>query len=395
MKLFEDLTKEQLIKDLMKFRQRIEELEKIAEDGKKHLDELHKTRAMYEGLFEFAPDAIVVVDRQGRIVQANKQLERMFGFTREELFEADHDILLPERFREKHKVHREKFMAEPRVRLMGTGLDLYGRRKDGNEFPVDIALGILRPLQNENDIVVVAVIRDVTERKQREERLISMNRELDTFAHAVSHDLKAPLRRIEGFIQALSEDYSDKLDEKGKDYIQRARSASQRMQILTDALLHLSRFSTGELHRSPVYLSDEVKTAAAELAKTSPGRRVEFVIAEDVKAEADPAMVHIVLENLLENAWKFTGKKPVARIEFGATRIDGKNAYFVRDNGSGFDMQQVDGLFTPFRRLHSEAEFPGIGIGLATVQRVIQRHGGRIWAEGEVDKGATFYFTFD
>jgi PAS domain S-box-containing protein len=395
MKQFEDLTKEQLINDLVKFRQRIEELEKFAEDSKKHLDELHKTRAMYEGLFEFAPDAIVVVDRQGRIVQANKQLERLFGYTREELFEADHDILLPERFREIHKAHRAKYMAEPRVRPMGTGLELYGRRKDGSEFPVDIALGVLKPMQNESDIVVLAVIRDVTERKQREEKLVAMNRELDTFAHAVSHDLKAPLRRIEGFIQALSEDYSDKLDEKGKDYILRARAASQRMQNLTDALLQLSRFATGELHRSPVYLSTMVKTAAAELAQTSRGRLVEFVIAEDVKAEADPAMLHIVLENLIENAWKFTAKKPEARIEFGATRIDGKNAYFVRDNGSGFDMQHMEGLFTPFRRLHSEDEFPGIGIGLATVQRVIQRHGGRIWAEGEVDKGATFYFTLD
>jgi len=172
-------------------------------------------------------------------------------------------------------------------------------------------------------------------------------------------------------------------------------AASQRMQNLTDALLGLPRFAFDKMHRSTVYLSTLAQTAAANLAKFQPERKVETIIADDVKAEGDPSMLWIVIENLIGNAWKFTEKKPLAKIEFGMKQHDGKTVYFVRDNGAGFNMEYAYKLFNPFQRLHSEDEFPGLGIGLATVQRIIQRHGGHIWADGEVDKGATFYFTLN
>jgi PAS domain S-box-containing protein len=392
-----DIAKEQLIKDLIKLRQRINELEKIEEDKKRYVEELSKTKAMFEGLFEFAPDAILVVDREGRIVQANKQVERLFGYTREELLNADHDMLLPERFREKHREHRRGFMSDPHVRPMGTGLELFGRKKDGTEFSVDISLG---PLQKHNGIVVLAVVRDVTERKKAEKILLETkaelelsNKALEQFAYAVAHDLRAPLRSIDGFIRILSEDYSEKLDELGRDYICRVRTGATKMTELINALLSVSSFTRGPLHRSKVSLSTLAKTAAAELAKNQPGRRVEFVIAEDVNAEGDPVLLKMVVDNLIGNAWKFSEKLPAARIEFGVTQSNGKSIYCVKDNGAGFNMEFVDRLFAPFQRLHSADEFPGLGIGLTTVQRIIDHHGGRIWAEAEVNKGATFCFT--
>jgi PAS domain S-box-containing protein len=397
MKTPDELTKEQLINDLIKMQQRIDELEKIEEDKKRYVEELSRTKAMYEGLFEFAPDAIVVVNREGRIVQVNKQAERTFGYTREELLSADHDILLPERFREKHREHRRGFISEPRVRPMGTGLELYGRKKNGEEFPVDISLG---PLQMKNDIVVLAVVRDVTERKQAEQKLLETKAELERsntaleqFAYSVSHDLRAPLRHIDGFIRILSKDYSEKLEERGRDLIRRVQTGAERMTEIVDALLGLSRFARGPLSRSKVDLSTFAKTVAAELAKTRPERRVEFVIAEDVSAEGDAGMLRIVIENLMGNAWKFSEKRPVARIEFNVTLTDEKAVYCVKDDGAGFNMEYANKLFGPFQRLHAAHDFPGLGIGLATVQRIIHRHGGRIWAEAEVDKGATFCFT--
>ncbi len=393
----EDITKEQLINDLIKLRQRINELETIEEDKKRYVEELHKAKSMFEGLFEFAPDAIIVVNHEGRIVQANKQVERLFGYAREELLEAEHDILLPERFREKHREHRRGFMADPHVRPMGTGLELFGRKKDGTEFPVDISLG---PLQMTNDIVVLAVIRDVTERKNAENILLETkaelersNKALEQFAYAVAHDLRAPLRSIDGFIRILSEDYSEKLDELGRNYMGRVQHGAARMIELINALLSVSRFTLGPLSRSKVSLSTLAKIAAAEFAKSQLERRVEFMIAEDVYAEGDPVLLKIVIENLVSNAWKFSSKRPVARIEFGVTQSNGKAVYYVKDNGAGFNMEYADRLFAPFQRLHSENEFPGLGIGLSTVQRIIDHHGGRIWAEAEEDKGATFYFT--
>lgn len=228
---------------------------------------------------------------------------------------------------------------------------------------------------------------------ERTALLEAANKELEAFAYAVSHDLRTPLRGIDGFSLALLEDYADKLGAEGKDYLQRVRAGAIKMGQLIDALLNLSRLTRGELKRAPVDLSALAKAAIDELRKLDPGRRVEFIVSEEVTAQGDPAMLRAVMDNLFANAWKFTGKADAARIEFGVRRVDGKTAYFVRDNGTGFDMSYSNKLFTAFQRLHGTDEFPGLGIGLATVQRIIRRHGGSVWAEGEVKKGATFYFT--
>jgi signal transduction histidine kinase len=219
------------------------------------------------------------------------------------------------------------------------------------------------------------------------------NRELEAFSYSVSHDLRAPLRGMDGFSQALLDDYGDKLDETGKDYLRRVRNGSQKMGRLIDDLLALSRVTRRNLTREQVDLSSVAESVADELKQAAPGRDVEFRIAPDVRVKGDKDLLRIALQNLLGNAWKFTAKKPRARIEFDVAENNGTRAYFIRDDGAGFDMEYADKLFQPFTRLHGENEFDGTGIGLATVQRIIHRHGGRIWAEGAVENGATVYFT--
>ncbi len=228
---------------------------------------------------------------------------------------------------------------------------------------------------------------------ERTAELAAVNKELKTFAYSASHDLRAPLRSIAGFSQALLEDYADKLDAEGLDYLHRVQAAAQRMGQLIDDLLKLSRVTRAEMRRETVDLSQMARTIAEELRKAQPERQVEFVIAEGLIAHGDAHLLQVALANLLDNAWKFTSKKPHARIEFGSTQHGGERVYFVRDNGAGFDMAYVGKLFGAFQRLHSTAEFEGTGVGLATVQRIIHRHGGRVWAEGAVKQGATFYFT--
>ncbi|MGB7542146.1 MAG: ATP-binding protein, partial [Burkholderiales bacterium] len=218
-------------------------------------------------------------------------------------------------------------------------------------------------------------------------------KELEAFSYSVSHDLRAPLRHIDGFGQILLEDYAGKLDDEGRRHLQRVREASQRMAQLIDDLLNLSGITRAEMRRETVDLSRMAEMAAEALRKTDPQRAAEIVIEKGLTAEADERLLRVALDNLLGNAWKYAGKRPRARIEVGRTDRDGKTAYFVRDNGAGFDMAYAHKLFGAFQRLHSVSEFPGTGIGLATVQRIIHRHGGQIWAESAVDKGATFYFT--
>jgi signal transduction histidine kinase len=225
--------------------------------------------------------------------------------------------------------------------------------------------------------------------------LEAANKELEAFNYAVSHDLRMPLTSIDGFSQALLEHYTDTLDAQGQDYLQRIHRATQRMADLIDALLALSQVTRAALLREAVDVSALAQAMAADLQRREPTRQVEFIIADGLVASGDTRLLGVVLENLFSNAWKFTARQPWARIEFGGLppQHGGAPVFFVRDNGVGFDMADADKLFRAFQRLHGRTEYPGTGVGLATVQRIIQRHSGRIWAEGAVGQGATFYFT--
>src|SRR5207249_7824469 len=223
--------------------------------------------------------------------------------------------------------------------------------------------------------------------------LLAANAELDAFAYSVSHDLRAPLRSIDGFSQILLEDYAGKLDEAGQEALRRGRAARTGVGRCVDDLVKLAWVTRAELRTEVVDLSGMARDIAAELRRTTPERRVEFAIAQGLEARGDSRLLRVVLENLLRNSWKYTAKQAQPRVEFGSVDGNGERAFIVRDNGAGFDMKYADKLFGAFQRLHSAAEFEGTGVGLATVRRIINRHGGRIWAEGAVDQGATFYFT--
>ncbi len=251
------------------------------------------------------------------------------------------------------------------------------------------------------------LIREVAERKraendtrslnsqlvQRSAQLEASNKELEAFSYSVSHDLRAPLRGIDGFSQAVLEDYDDKLDDSGRSYLQRVRAASQRMSQLIDAMLNLARLTRADIHTQDFDMSTIVAEILDDLQKMEPEREVTCVVAHDLYATADPKLLRAVLENLLGNAWKFTRLQEAPCIEFGHGQYKGQAAFFVKDNGAGFDMTYSHKLFGTFQRLHAYTEYPGVGVGLATVHRIIQRHGGQIWAEGAVDEGATFHFT--
>jgi PAS domain S-box-containing protein len=371
------------------------------------ITERERAEHRFRDLLESAPDAIVIADKEGRIVLANSQAHQWFGYERNELNGQPVDILLPERFRERHAGHRANYLAAPRTRPMGSGLSLFGRRKDGSEFPVEISLS---PIETADGVWTTGVIRDITQRRRNEEYILRLNeelqqraveleatnRELAAFSYSVSHDLRAPLRSIDGFGQALLEDCADRLDEQGRQYLQRIRNATQRMGMLIDDLLMLSRVTRAEMRREAVDLTQLTQSVITGLEVTEPGRKVEYRLQTGMTADGDPRLMRIVLENLLNNAWKFTRHADPARIEISArTDESGTRVYCVRDNGVGFDMTYADKLFGAFQRLHSPSDFPGTGIGLATVQRIIHRHGGRVWAESESGRGASFYFTLD
>ena len=362
---------------------------------------------MYRTLVENLPAAVAVCDSQAKLVYASRQFSVLFGANSSGELIGIHGLALiaPE-----DKKQVAQIIQQSMSRGAEKSRELPCRRLDGSRFMAKVNATTLRNERGEVDSLIL-IVQDITERKQAEDEIRALNRELDqrvrertaeleasnreleSFAYSVSHDLRAPLRAIDGFCQALMEDYHDQLDAQGRDYLDRVSAAARRMARLIDDLLEISRVTRKSMRRERVDLSALAREIAGQLREAQPERDAAFIIGEGVEAFGDPLLLRLALDNLLNNAFKFTTGRPRALIEFGAREQSGQTAYFVGDNGVGFDMAYADNLFVPFQRLHTRSQFPGSGIGLATVQRIVHRHGGRVWGEGRVDRGATFYFT--
>jgi PAS domain S-box-containing protein len=350
-----------------------------------------------KNLLEAAPDAMVVVNRNGEIVILNAQAEKQFGYRRDELLGQKVKNIIPEGFAERLIADDLRSAEDALAQQIGTGIELTGRRKDGSEFPIEL---MLSPLESAGGILVTSAIRDITERKRHERALQEKNSELqaavkdlDAFSYSVSHDLRAPLRAIDGYSQILLKQCGPLLSEQQSKYLQRVRANTVQMGHLVDDLLTFSRLGRQPLTKQMVSTGTIVEQVLRDVRQQAAGRSVDVSVGDLPPVWGDAALLKQVFMNIVDNAFKYTQMRDDAVVEIGSLKTGDEQVFFVRDNGVGFDMQYADKLFDVFQRLHRAEDFAGTGVGLAIVQRIVQRHGGRVWVESAVDHGATFYFT--
>jgi PAS domain S-box-containing protein len=389
-------------------------IDRVLREANLHKGQLRTTRALYKSesryrrLFETAQDGILILDAEtAEIHDVNPFLTNLLGYSREQFLGKKLWELGPFKDSGASKSGFSELKDTGYIRYENLPLETSDGRAINVEFVSNVYLV-------DDQKVIQCNVRDISDRvvaekkilalnaelerrvQERTTQLNALNQELDTFNYSVSHDLGAPLRRIQGFAGILLESYAGKVDAKCLDLFQSIAASATQMKILIDALFRLARLSRDQLRPQPTNLSELVHSILAQLQQSDSNRKVEFVVAEHIMADGDPALLCVLLENLLNNAWKFTSKRPITRIEFGSMRqADGTVANFVRDNGAGFNMKYADKLFGPFQRFHKPEDFPGTGIGLASVQRIVQRHRGQIWAQSTVGEGSTFYFSLD
>ncbi len=351
---------------------------------------LPKSHAALEAKFgawlQSLPEAIVLVNAAGRIILASEVSERLFGYSRGELSGQAAETLLPPRLRGAHT-----------FRKSSEGIELFGSRKDHSEFPVEFTH---QTLQADEGAFELSVIRDLTERRRLERELKEKNAALETarqefqsFSYSVSHDLRAPLRAVDGFANMLKKSLGENISKESEHALGRVQENVTRMSKLIEGLLDFTALSWVAMTKRTLNPADVAQKSFASLALAKNGRKIDFSVSDLPACSADAMLLRRLFESLLSNALKFTRKRDPAVIRVGCREEKGERVYFVQDNGAGFDMEYASRLFQLFQRLHSASDFEGLGIGLAIAQRIVQRHGGRIWAQGEVDRGATFYFT--
>lgn len=381
----------------------VTEQKKIADEIKSVNAELEEAERKFRAIIESAPDAMVIVDEQGKIKLVNEQTEKIFGYKRNELLDKHVEKLIPQRFHAQHTGYREQFTAEPHIRPMGLGKELYGIRKNGEEFPVEISLS---PLETSEGRFISSSIRDVTLQKQAADQIKEFNAqlkkhadeleksnlELKQFAYIVSHDLQSPLRNISGFVQLLQQTYKEKIDEQADDWINRTVKNTKKMEMIIHDILAYSRIGS---RARPFQITDlnEVLTEVMSTLESSINDANAVITYDKLPTVmGDPSQLAHVFQNLIGNGIKYQSKK-TPHVNITAKKNKTEYIISVSDNGIGIDPQYHDRIFEIFKRLHTHQEYPGTGIGLSICRRILDRHGGKIWAESEPGKGSKFYFT--